>query len=99
LAGELAVKAMMRDSGMPPLGSAERGDDPYFAHFPALKERLKDVAFGRRGGELRKIAESSALFQYWDTKMRYAPTEDIEEAWVAAWGASAKELIDRMDNP
>lgn len=43
LSGELAVKAMMRDSGMVPLASVSRRDDPYYAHFPELKERLKDL--------------------------------------------------------
>lgn len=97
LSGELAVKAMMRDSGMSPLGSGSRQDDPYYTHFPDLKERLRDLAYGRREGELRKIAESQALFQYWDTKMRYAPTADIKQQWVDAWKASAADLIERMD--
>jgi hypothetical protein len=99
LSGELAVKAMMRDSGMVPLASGPRRDDPYYAHFPELKERLKDLASGRREGELRKVAESKALFQNWDTQMRYAPTADIEGAWIAAWKASAADLINRMDIP
>ena len=50
-------------------------------------------------GHLRSVAESKSLFQYWDTEMRYAPTEDIQDAWIAAWSASAKELIDQMDIP
>jgi len=40
LSGELAVKAMMRDSGMTPLSPDRRRDDPFFAHFPELKSRL-----------------------------------------------------------
>jgi hypothetical protein len=97
LSGELAVKAMMRDSGMLPLDGGSRQDDPYYAHFPELKERLKDMAHGRREGELRKIAESQSLFQYWNTKMRYAPTADIQQQWVEAWKISAAALIERMD--
>lgn len=99
LSGELAVKAMMRDSGMVPLASGSRRDDPYYAHFPELKDRLKDWASGRRDGELRRVAESQALFRNWDTQMRYAPTADIEGAWIAAWRTSAADLIDRMDIP
>lgn len=40
LAGELAVKELMRDSGMNPLPNTERRDDPFFAHFPVLKTML-----------------------------------------------------------
>lgn len=97
LTGELAVKAMMRDSGMPHLPLDKRRDDPYYAHFPELKERLKDMAAGRRAGELRLIAESKALFQNWDTQMRYAPTADVQGAWISAWKLSAKDLINKMD--
>jgi len=97
LSGELAVKAMMRDSGMKPLTGDCRRDDPFFAHFPELKSRLLDTLAGRRSGELRKIAEAAALFQNWDTDMRYAPTADIAPAWVEAWKTSAHDLVTRMD--
>jgi hypothetical protein len=96
LSGELAVKAIMRDSGMAPLAPAERREDPYYAHFPELKSRLLDTAQGRRSGELRAIAESTA-FQHWDTDMRYAATAEIRDAWIEAWKASALELVNRMD--
>lgn len=97
LCGELAVKAIMRDSGMAPLPPDRRRDDPYYAHFPELKTRLRDFASGRRSGELRRIAETASLFQNWDTEMRYAPTADIEDAMVEAWRASAHDLVNRMD--
>lgn len=96
ISGELAVKAIMRDSGMRPMAQTERGDDPYFAHFPELKSRLLDTAQGRRSGELRVIAESTA-FQHWDTSMRYAPTSDIREAWIEDWKAAAHKLVSKMD--
>ena len=99
LSGELAVKAIMRDSGMVPLGQESRKDDPFYAHFPDLKTQLRDTARGRRSGELRlrKVAETSALFQNWDTDMRYAPTGDIQDAWIEAWRMSAEDLVARMD--
>jgi hypothetical protein len=96
LAGELAVKELMRDSTMRPLPPAERHDDPFYAHFPVLKTMLS-TAQGRRAGELRKLSEDPGLFQYWDTDMRYAPTKDIDSRWVDAWKASAERLIDRME--
>jgi len=97
IAGELAVKQMMRDSGIKPLPQAERHDDPLFAHFPVLKTLLT-TAKGRRSGELRKLSEDPRLFQNWDITMRYAPTKEINEIWVKAWKASAEELIRKMVN-
>lgn len=78
LSGELAIKAMMRDSGMQPLPADRRRDDPFYAHFPELRSRLLEQLAGRRSGELRRIAETAALFANWDTDMRYAPTTDID---------------------
>jgi hypothetical protein len=94
IAGELAIKEIMRASGMMPVG-ADRRDDPFFAHFPALKTMLA-TAQGRRAGELRQLSEDPHLFQNWDTSMRYAPTKDITANWVDAWKASAEVLIERM---
>lgn len=96
LAGELAVKSLMRKSGMAPLSPEKRRDDPYFAHFPELKTRLRDMAKGRRSSELLKIANSSH-FNNWNTDMRYAPTADIQSGWIDAWKESAQSLVEMMD--
>lgn len=96
LAGELAVKVLMRASGMNPLPPEQRRDDPFFAHFPELRTMLS-VAKGRRSEELRRFSEDSNLFQQWDTAMRYAPTKDIKPDWVERWRASAEQLIERME--
>jgi hypothetical protein len=96
IAGELAVKELMRASGMMPSQGVDRRDDPFFAHFPGLKTMLATAAQGRRAGELRRLSEDSRLFQNWDIEMRYAPTKDISANWVEAWKASAEELISRM---
>jgi hypothetical protein len=96
IAGELAVKQLLRDSGTTPLAQTHRHDDPFFAHFPMLK-RMLTIAQGRRAGELRRLSEDARLFQNWDITMRYAPTGEISATWVAAWRKSAEELIDRME--
>jgi hypothetical protein len=96
LAGELAVKELMRYSGMNPLPLADRRDDPFFAHFPELK-RMLSTAKGRRSVELRRFSEDSNLFQNWDIAMRYAPTKDINANWVETWKVSAERLIERME--
>jgi hypothetical protein len=98
IAGELAVKEMMRNSGMRPLAEADRRDDPFFAHFPLLK-RMLATAPGRRAGELRQLSEDPRLFQNWDVAMRYAPTTDVNRTWVQAWKDSAEKLIHRMAIP
>jgi hypothetical protein len=95
IAGELAVKELMRLSGIAPKPQAERGGDPFFAHFPALKTML-GTATGRRAGELRRLSEDSGLFQHWEIAMRYAPATEIDQERVAAWKASAEKLIGRM---
>lgn len=99
LAGELAVKQMMRESGIKELPADERRSDPYYAHFPVLKSLLGERAQGRRDCELRRLAEDSRLFRNWATDMRYAPTADIQGSWVDAWKQSAEELVGRMDIP
>lgn len=99
LSGELALKEIMRMSGMRPLQPADRRNDPFYAHFPELKTLLRDSAKGRRSGELRRLAENSNLFQNWDTEMRYAPTSEIQESWIRTWKQSAEELIKLMDSP
>jgi hypothetical protein len=96
LAGELAIKELMRDSGMNPLGPTERRDDPFFAHFPELKTMLS-TARGRRAGELRTFSEDPQLFRNWDIAMRYAPTRDINPNWVETWKISAELLVERME--
>jgi hypothetical protein len=96
IAGELAVKQLMSDSGIRPLSPTNRRDDPFYAHFPVLKTMLM-TAPGRRAGELRQVSENPQLFQNWDTTMRYAPTTEIEAGRVTAWRISAEELIRKMD--
>lgn len=96
LAGELAVKALMRNSGMAPLSPQDRRDDPYYAHFPELKTQLRNTAQGRRSGELLAVANSNH-FQNWSTDMRYASTAEVQLSWVEAWKASANNLVVTME--
>lgn len=95
LAGELAVKAIMSDSGIKPLPSDQRRYDPFYAHFPELK-RMLATAHGRRAAPLRKISEDRGLFRNWDTSMRYAPTKEIRAEWVDGWRRAAEKLADQM---
>ena len=97
LAGELAVKQMMHQSGMRPLASDQRRDDPYFKHFPELKTFLLTAASGRRAGALLDMARKAQIFQEWSTDMRYAPTQEISVGRVDSWQIDAKKLIGQME--
>jgi hypothetical protein len=96
LAGELALKEMMRRSGMK--SSSDRDADPFYAHFPGLKTRLRDSASGHLAGQLRRYADSTNLFQHWHIKMRYAPTQNIMMHWIAIWRKNAEDLMNQMDS-
>lgn len=96
LAGELAVKQIMRESGIQPLPPAQRRDDPFYAHFPELKRLLQERLSGRRAGVLLNVANSDNCFREWNTSMRYAPTKDVRESFVDVWREDAKKLVDQM---
>lgn len=98
LAGELAVKQMMTQSGMRPLAKDDRRHDPFYKHFPDLKTFLLSAATGRRSGELLNIARTTQLFQEWSTDMRYAPTQQVPARRVDGWQGDAKKLIDQMED-
>lgn len=97
LAGELAVKQMMIQSGMRPLESDQRRDDPFYKHFPELKTLLQTAVTGRRSGELLSMARTAQLFREWSTDMRYAPTCEVPADRVDRWQGDAKKLIDQME--
>lgn len=97
LAAECALKQIMIVSGMRPLPEGERRGDPFFAHFEALKTLLRDTAFGRRAGELRRFAESASFMQEWDVTMRYSHGKDIQAERVSRWRDDAKGVVAAMD--
>jgi hypothetical protein len=97
LSGELAVKAMMWDSGMKRLEASSQKNDPYYAHFPKLRKLLMNQISGRRSRELKEIVGAPALFENWDVAMRYAPPADVKDSWVEAWQKDAKKLVAQMD--
>jgi hypothetical protein len=97
VATECAVKELMRASGMRPRPENERRDDPFYAHFPALKTLLTRLAQGRRQGDLEKLARDGAFMNQWDTDMRYAPKEDISDKQVEGWKADAERALLMME--
>lgn len=97
LAGELALKKMMSDSGMRPLKTKQKQDDPFYAHFPHLKTLLRNGAKGRLQGTLVRHAIDARLFNNWNVEMRYAPTKEIQEKWTHEWRDQADKLVQAMN--
>jgi hypothetical protein len=92
-ASECALKALMIESGMRPLAPDRRREDPFYAHFAELKTMLRDRAFGRRHGDIRKFAADPRFMQFWDTSMRYSDGKDVPDQWVERWREDAKAIL------
>ena len=93
VAAECALKAMMDEAGLRPLGSDQRRDDPFYAHFPALKTLLRDVSSSRGASALRKYIENDNFMSQWNTDMRYCKGSDIKAAWIERWREQAKDIV------
>lgn len=96
-AAECALKQIMFDSGMRELAQDKRRDDPFYAHFEALREMLKDRAYGRRADVIRRFVDDSRTMQYWATDMRYSNGRGVKPDWVAKWQVTAQSLIAEME--
>lgn len=91
IAAECAIKAMMLDCGLRPQG--DRRDDPFYAHFPELKTRLRDASLGRKGQALRRFIENDAFLNHWEIDMRYCKGSEIERRWVDVWRDQARSAV------
>lgn len=68
-----------------------------YAHFEALREMLKDRAYGRRADVIRRFVDDSRTMQYWATDMRYSNGRGVKPDWVAKWQVTAQSLIAEME--
>jgi hypothetical protein len=93
IAAECALKAMMQEAGLRPLGNDKRKDDPFYAHFPELKTRLRDSQLGRGAAPLRRFIEDSRFMSQWDTDMRYCKGDEIKHEWVEYWRDQARDSV------
>lgn len=96
IAAECAVKQLMSDSGMRPLGDSERREDAFYAHFPSLKTMLLR-AHGRRQGELVRLSRDGSFMRQWDTDMRYTGRADIDGKLVEGWKTDAETALKLME--
>lgn len=86
----------MTTSGMRELAVEKRRDDPFYAHFEALREMLKDRAYGRRVDVIRRFVDDPRTMQFWATTMRYSDGKDVKTEWVTKWQATAKAMVIEM---
>jgi len=93
IAAECAVKALMREAGLPALTKDKRREDPYYAHFPELKTLLRDLQLGRRATTLMRFISDPNFMSQWDTGMRYCKADDIDRSWVDRWRNQAKDVV------
>jgi hypothetical protein len=93
IAVECAIKAMMVDIGLRPLPSAQRRDDPFFAHFPQLATMLRDQLRGRVSAPLKHFLDDPRFMANWSTDMRYSHGHDVVHAWVTAWEEQARQAV------
>ena len=91
IATECAIKAMMLDAGMRP--SANRQDDPFYAHFPELRTMLRDEQLGRKGSTLQRYINNDSFMHHWNTRMRYCKGSEIKERWVTDWRNQAHQTV------
>lgn len=91
IAAECALKAMMIDAGMRP--SADKRNDPFYQHFPALKNSLLDAMHGRQSQMLGRFASNPAFMSQWEIKMRYCKGGEIKPEWVTAWSIQARDIV------
>lgn len=95
LAGEMAIKQLLHSSTI--RKKKDRKDDPYYAHFPKLRDLVMDRVSGRKAAQLNKLVNNPRLFQFWDVGMRYAPTAEITAERIRLWRRQARQLMDAME--
>jgi hypothetical protein len=93
IATECALKTMMLEAGLRPLGNDKRKEDPFFAHFPALKTQLRDSQLGRAAAKLMRFIEDPSFMSQWDTDMRYCKGDGIKHDWVESWRNQARDIV------
>jgi hypothetical protein len=96
IAAECAIKAMMQQAGIAPLGATERRADPYYLHYPQLPSVLRDRLKGRASTPLLQIVNNDSFLAKWSTDMRYANGTEIKTKWVIDWGVQAKQAVNLM---
>lgn len=92
---ECALKAALQRLGHRAVATAE-AEDPYFAHFPALKAAVVGLS-GRLAGRLSvtisSTLKSGSFMAEWNVRMRYAGNNCVAKKRCDAWKSQAHEFI------
>jgi hypothetical protein len=89
-AAECGLKALMKKLGIEE--SAERTPgDPFWSHFPELKQLIRDHNKPRKIVDLNKFT-TGKFMEYWHTSMRYSDGKAIKAEWIDRWHEDAKNI-------
>ena len=91
ISAECAIKAMMLEAGLRP--STNRGEDPFFLHFPQLRTVLLNNMSGRLASPLARFITSNSFFSNWAIDMRYCKGDEILPSCVNSWSAQARDAV------
>lgn len=93
-AAECGVKALMQKLGMKPPTDKQAGD-PFWAHFPEIKQFIRDHDRGRKLADLKKFT-TPRYMEYWHTSMRYSDGKEIRPEWIDRWRDDAKTIVSEL---
>lgn len=90
-AAECAIKSVLFKHGLPK--PSDRRQDPYWAHFPALRTLLVRDGKGRLSQKLYDVIAEGSFMQEWDTDMRYATNGSVTPEQAERWKMQSDKLI------
>ena len=90
-AAECALKSVLFQHGVP--RSPERRLDPFWAHFPELRNLLVTSGKGRFPRKLYELVAHGAFMQHWDTDIRYAANQSVNVDRATEWRRQADEVF------
>ncbi|MFJ3469653.1 hypothetical protein [Pseudomonas sp. NPDC090201] len=95
IAAECGIKALMQQAGF--RLSQSRENDPYYAHFPALRTLLRNRLEGRNAAVLRRHIYNDNFFSEWDISMRYGKGASISARAIDQWKLQAISVVGSID--
>lgn len=90
-AAECGLKAVMQMLGMKEPTEKQR-EDPFWAHFPEIKQYIRDHDSGRKFSDLKKFT-TGRYMEYWHTSMRYSDGKSVRSEWIDRWREDAKAIV------
>ena len=91
IAAECAIKALFRKFSW----ATDSRSGPVYAHFPEIKEKLRDSIKGRGEGQLAKFADEHYM-EGWSISIRYSDGTRPENRVVNKWRDNANEAKEAL---